>query len=668
MFAAAALGIPLLIHLFNLRRYKTVYFPHSRFLKDLQLHSQKQSKLRYKWLLLTRILFLAFLVLAFAQPYFAGDARQADTRLRVLYIDNTMSMSAGKGQRNLLEIAKENARSLIHNHEGSFLVFSNDAPASYEVMSRQAALNAIDRIQLSSGTADAGQTLRMIEGLTQDKGAIDLYYLSDFQRRQFEPAQTGSLPERIHFNGVQITPPEALSNVYVDTAYLEYPSLQNGKQNRLIVRSRYTGPAPKESPILQLSVDGTVKSAASLDFSSGAERRDTLSFETNGSGWHRMRLSVNDLYTHFDDTLLIAAKSASDLSVLLVEAESPNVYVQAALRSYPGFKVREARPETLPEDRNNSNLILLSNCNRLSSSLCMQLKSALDAGVNVCLLPGPSVNPQEMTTALKPLVNLEWLPADTSAQSASELREEHPMIRDLFERIPENVQLPFARLHYPIRALIGTDAQSIISFRNGDPFFAAYPSGNAQLFICSSPAEPAYSNFPASYFFVPFLYQMASLSQSGDIYSIFSDQSAAVFIPTPQSNRQDLLHLRGDGLDLIPAQRPQGRGVLLDLGKNLPRAGFYTLSSESGDSSLIGANLSRKESDLNYWKLEELKNSTQRKGDSWQSADAENRARSKSALSSFPLWKLCSILALGMLALEVYLLSRKHFRKNTITN
>lgn len=579
-----------------------------------------------------------------------------------------MSMSVGKGQRNLLDIAKESARQLILAHEGKFMVFSNEAPASYEVMNQQAALNAVDRMELSVGNADATKSLHMIEGLTQDKGAIDLYYLSDFQKQQFDPAQAAALPERIHFNGVQITAPEALTNIYVDTAYLEYPSLQNDKQNRLIVRSRCSGALPKENAIVQLHLDGIVKSAAGLDFSRSKERTDTLSFEVNGSGWHRLCVSVNDLSARFDDTLYIGAKSASDLAILLVEDGVPNVFVRAALRSYPGFKTREATTNALPDAPNESNLILLSNCNQLSSAIVSKLKSALEAGVNVCILPGASVNPREMSSALKPLAAIEWMAADTIAQTASELRQEHPMIRDLFDRIPENVQLPFVRMHYPLRASTGTETQSIISFRNGDPLFAAYPSGNAQLFISSTPADPAYSNFQSSYFFVPFVYQMASLSQSADIYSVFAGQAAPVFVPTSQNSGSQRLLLRGNGADLIPAQRPQGRGMLLDLGKVLSRSGFYYVSSEHGDSSLIGANLNRMESDLSYWELTDLKNRTKRKGDSWQSADAENPAVSKHVLSSFPLWKLCSILALGMLGLEIYLLSRKHFRKNTITN
>jgi len=47
LVAGVSLVIPVLIHLFNLRKYKTVLFPHTRFLKNIQLNSRKQSQIRY---------------------------------------------------------------------------------------------------------------------------------------------------------------------------------------------------------------------------------------------------------------------------------------------------------------------------------------------------------------------------------------------------------------------------------------------------------------------------------------------------------------------------------------------------------------------------------------------------------------------------------------------
>src|ERR1700744_6600077 len=94
LVAGLALAIPVLIHLFNLRRYKTVFFPHTRFLKNIQLNSRRQSQVRYKWLLAARLLFLASLILAFAQPWFNRHTKKdIGNKLQVIYMDNSYSMS-----------------------------------------------------------------------------------------------------------------------------------------------------------------------------------------------------------------------------------------------------------------------------------------------------------------------------------------------------------------------------------------------------------------------------------------------------------------------------------------------------------------------------------------------------------------------------------------------
>ena len=68
-----ALIIPIIIHLFNFKRYKKVYFSNVRFLQELQSETKKQSQLK-RWLLfLSRLLAFACIILAFAQPFLPID-------------------------------------------------------------------------------------------------------------------------------------------------------------------------------------------------------------------------------------------------------------------------------------------------------------------------------------------------------------------------------------------------------------------------------------------------------------------------------------------------------------------------------------------------------------------------------------------------------------------
>ncbi len=120
------LVIPIIVHLFQLRRFKKEYFTNVRFLKELSIQTRKSSKLK-KWLLLaTRLLLLAALIVAFAQPFFqAKDSKNITNELYIV-LDNSFSMQA-KGKKgellkraieDLLEHVPENLNfSLLTNSE-----------------------------------------------------------------------------------------------------------------------------------------------------------------------------------------------------------------------------------------------------------------------------------------------------------------------------------------------------------------------------------------------------------------------------------------------------------------------------------------------------------------------------------------------------------------------
>ena len=118
--------VPILVHLFQLRRFKKEYFTNVRFLKALSIQTRKSSKIK-KWLLLScRLLLLLFIILAFAQPFFESkDSKNANNELYIV-LDNSFSMQA-KGKKGellkravqeLLEETPENLNfSLLTNSE-----------------------------------------------------------------------------------------------------------------------------------------------------------------------------------------------------------------------------------------------------------------------------------------------------------------------------------------------------------------------------------------------------------------------------------------------------------------------------------------------------------------------------------------------------------------------
>ena len=123
LWALLLLIIPILIHLFQLRRFTKTPFTNVAMLQKVVIESRKSNTLK-KWLLLfTRLLLLASIIVAFAQPFIANrDALQE--KETVVYLDNSFSMQASNNGVNLLEKATQDLLKHI-DREQTISLFTN---------------------------------------------------------------------------------------------------------------------------------------------------------------------------------------------------------------------------------------------------------------------------------------------------------------------------------------------------------------------------------------------------------------------------------------------------------------------------------------------------------------------------------------------------------------
>lgn len=671
LFAGLAVALPILIHLFNLRRYRTVYFPHTRFLKSIRLLSQKQSQLRYRLLLSLRILFLLFLVLAFAQPFFSSPAQQDTTgRLQIIYIDNALTASLKNSRQTVLDIMKNAARRQLQQAVPTqeFVILTNGTPPSYRPVPVQEAMALLQDIDILPVSQSPEALFTSIQGLIHSEAAsgADIYYYSDFRDNAFPDSPDPTLLQDIRFFGIPVRG-DALQNAYIDTAFLTMPVLQTDAGNALIVKSRYSGKPPVAAPVIQLSVDGQVRNMATPTFDKEGKSTDTLQFSVSGAGWKQVMLTINDGSLPFDDTFRMAARSAAALSVLILNEKQPNPFLQAAFRTAPGFRVTQADIAAIPADLRAYNLVILSHITRMDESLIALLADALEGGQSLCIFPGKTPHTTSLSDGLQQLAGIRITGTDTVAQTAGRLLQESELVKDVFASIPENVQLPVANWHYQLESPLAANEQAVLSFRNGDPFFAQYTPSRGKLYLCATAIDAASGNFPASYFFVPFLYKMAVQGGTGDVYVTTTGSQQPIFIPAGQADERNMVHVYGGGIDIIPPQRPAGAGLDISLGQVIRTPGFYTLAAKGTDTIVVALNADRSASALAFSELSALKERWQGEHIRWTTSDNHDFTVSGSTGTSFPLWKVCIILAVLMLAAETLVLAGS-FRKQTVAS
>ncbi len=124
LWALFLLLIPILIHLFQLRRFKKTPFTNVAMLQKVVSESRKSNTLKKWLLLLTRLFLLAALIMAFAQP-FTAKSTALKPKETIIYLDNSFSMQAKASGFSLLENA---VQELLRNldPEAVFSLFTND--------------------------------------------------------------------------------------------------------------------------------------------------------------------------------------------------------------------------------------------------------------------------------------------------------------------------------------------------------------------------------------------------------------------------------------------------------------------------------------------------------------------------------------------------------------
>ncbi|MBP7400913.1 MAG: BatA domain-containing protein, partial [Chitinophagales bacterium] len=165
LWALLLLGIPIIIHLFNFRRYRTVYFTNVRFLKNIQEETATKNRLKHLLVLLTRLLAITFLVFAFAQPFIPSESAESKPTSRAvsIYIDNSFSMETMQDGKRLFDIAKEKATEIADAYkvDDAFQLLTNDFEAGHQhLVNKEAFLQMLAQVNISPEVKTTDEILK----------------------------------------------------------------------------------------------------------------------------------------------------------------------------------------------------------------------------------------------------------------------------------------------------------------------------------------------------------------------------------------------------------------------------------------------------------------------------------------------------------------------------
>jgi len=173
--ALVAAGGPLIIHLLNRRRRRTIYWGPMDFLVEVIKRSRRILHLRDVALLALRTLVVILFVLAMSRPYWSAGADAGGTSQpmhAVIVIDNSLSMGYAEIDKSLLTRAKAKASEFIEalpsGSEMSIIPLCSEAAWRDVYRTTEDALDAVGRIEV------VDRSVAITDGFSQARQACDL--------------------------------------------------------------------------------------------------------------------------------------------------------------------------------------------------------------------------------------------------------------------------------------------------------------------------------------------------------------------------------------------------------------------------------------------------------------------------------------------------------------
>jgi hypothetical protein len=669
LYGLSLLIVPVIIHLFNFRRYKRVLFTNVRFLQELKEETTKISRLKHLLVLLTRLLAIAFIVLAFAQPIIPVGIQAAQNLSNPVsvYIDNSFSMDAISSQGALLEVAKQKATEIANSYPATtrFQLLTNDFDAYRQrLISKDDFLDELNRVKFSAQPRFLTEViLRQKEVATAGSAAgLTSYLISDFQKStsDFEKVQ----PDSSLTVKMVVLPLQPTANLYVDSCWLSSPIVQLGQALEFTLSIQNSSAKDAENVPVRLMLNGTQKAVTSLTIPAGQKVETTFSFTASESGWQKATIKIADHPLNFDDDYYFSFEVKEKLHVLSI-SENTSPYLEALFSKDPFFEFVKSNANGVDyANFRKQDLIVLQGLRQISSGLSEELKKYLESGGSICLFPDSLADLNNFNLFLTSVNADAFTGINENNDRVSEVDLQHALFKDVFDNKPKEgrIDFPAVAKHFDQTVNSKSVRQVLMKLQGGGSFLSLYPVEKGQLYVFSVPLQTGFSNLARHAIFVPVLYRMAILTSKPLSFSHAIGSNDAILLNAAPPSGDEAFHLisKEANTDIIPSARAIASGLMIDMGNQVQVAGHYDLMKENQLVAALAFNYDRKESEMIFYneamiqeKIETLKL------ENWSYFNASTPDLKKTLLdlnNGISLWKYAIISALVCLLLEILLI------------
>ena len=621
------LVIPILVHLFQLRRFKKEYFTNVRFLKELSIQTRKSSKIK-KWLLLaTRLLLLTALIIAFAQPFFkAKDSKNLSNDMFIV-LDNSYSMQA-KGNKG--ELLKRAVQELLENtpeNQTFSLITNNETYWNTDIKSIQKEVQNITYSPLPFQLESAMAKIKSRKSANNK----DVIIISD--AIGLKPKQLKSIDG--NFNTYFITPEaEQKNNIAIDSVYMNQTlndfyeigvNLKSyGEQDNAIPIGLYNN-----NKLIAKTLVKFEKSQTAINFT--IPKKDFNGY-----------VSINDASLTYDNTYYFSITKPEKTNVISIGKTEKSGFLNR-IYTTEEFNYSNSTIETLDYNTiEKQDAIVLNELENLPQALVTNLKSFVEKGGNLVFIPSAESKIAETNRFLGTFGQIQLGTNQNANKLITKIAFQHPLFQSVFEKKIDNFQYPNTKQNFDLK----TTNPAILSYEDQSCFLTSIQNQVSNVYVFAAPINKMNSNFQNSPLIVPIFYNMAQSVQKTGVNALKIGENQPFLVDTNLS-KDEILEVKNKDEKFIPTQQILNNKVKLQFDDYPIFAGNFGIYKKDEVIRNISFNYNRSESNLEQSKSQLLSDYKVVKSiDSVFNSLLSDRSNDE-------IWKIFVILALLFLFLEV---------------
>ena len=625
LWALLLLLLPIIIHLFQLRRFKKTAFTNVKLLQEVVSQSRKSNRLKKWLLLLARLGLIAAAVLAFAQP-FQAEEKALTQRDLIIYLDDSFSMQAQDQDGTLFSNATQSILRGV-SRDQSFSIFTNNR--TFRNVTIREVQESLLELVPSPHQLTLDEILLKAEGLVQQMPGRqrELLLISDFQSRLGESPETW--PDDLQIRAVKLEPISS-ANVSVDSLYVSRSNPTSLEVTALLQSNGQTQDIPVSL------FDGTrliAKSSASFD--QGLESRVVFTLPRDEMINGRIEITDNNL--SYDNTLYFNLGEQEKINVLEVHSQANSFLARIFTGEEFNFTSTALNGLNYSEIE-DQNLIIINGLDNLPLALQNSLAAFRREGGHIAIIPGSDIDGDSYNAFLASYYGTRLQEQRGDSIRITEINFDHPLYQSVFEKRVENFQYPVTRIQYPAES----QASVVLGYADNSGFLI----GTTGWYLFTAPLSESICNFIRSPLVVPTFYEMGKQSLAlPDLYYALGERSE-IDLPIPIGQDQIIKVARED-YEFIPLQQSFAKKTRLSFIDNPVADGIYTILVQEDSLKNISFNYPRTESKLTYTDLtagDQLDVASEVET-VFQQLEEENRIRE--------LWKWFVILALIFVLAEI---------------